>query len=269
MADTKAKIEVAKPEKRAREGRSPAFPFVDLEKALERAEQFRLAEGKHLVPIASAKKAWKLGEDTGAARRTVAALGHFGLFSFEGLGDSRKVRLTEAALNILLDKQPNSFEREEAIQALALLPAIHMELWTKWSHELPSEATIETYLVRDRAFSSSGATDLIREYKNTLKFAKLDQSANMSANLGGNPSGGPMQPQTSAVKGAVRPDNLRMLQEIFNLSEGPVTLVYPGQLSKASYDDLASYFELFLRKAKRQFDLESLEKRAAGEPDDE
>src|SRR5208337_576249 len=39
----------------------------------------------------------------------------------------------------------------------------------------PSDATIETFLVRDRGFSEAGASDLIAEYKATLEFAKLDQ----------------------------------------------------------------------------------------------
>ncbi|WP_211385275.1 hypothetical protein [Bradyrhizobium japonicum] len=43
-----------------------------------------------------------------------------------------------------------------------------------------------------------------------------------------------------------------MLQEVFNLEEGPVTLTFPSTLSEESYEDLASYFELFLRKAKRR-----------------
>jgi hypothetical protein len=37
----------------------------------------------------------------------------------------------------------------------------------------------------------------------------------------------------------------------FNLGEGPVTLTLPADLSLDSYNDLADYFELFLRKAKR------------------
>lgn len=175
--------------KKAREGRSPAFPFIDLAKAIDRAEQFRIAEGKHLVPVASAMKAWNFGEETSGGRRTVAALGHFGLFVDEGIGEARKVRLSEAALQILLDKQPASAERDDYIRKAALTPPIHKELWDKWGGALPSEATIETYLVRDRGFSSGGASDLIREYKSTLSFAKLDQSVNIVNEPPGNGAG--------------------------------------------------------------------------------
>ena len=40
--------------------------------------------------------------------------------------------------------------------------------------------------------------------------------------------------------------------KVFNLDEGPVTLIFPSALSSDSYEDLASHLELFLRKAKRR-----------------
>lgn len=165
--------------RKPRQGRSPAFPFIALNKAIERAETFRIAEGgrpKHFAPVAAVCKAWGLGPQTGPAIQTVAALGHFGLFEFEGSGDTRSARLTELAFNILLDKQPVSAEREEFIRQAALKPRIHKELWDKWAAALGSDYTLQTYLVRDRGFSENGARDLIAEYKATLAFAKLDQS---------------------------------------------------------------------------------------------
>ena len=40
-------------------------------------------------------------------------------------------------------------------------------------------------------------------------------------------------------------------QEVIALAEGDVTITFPDNLSPTSYEDLESYFELFLRKAKR------------------
>jgi hypothetical protein len=164
--------------KKPRQGRSPGFPFIPLSKALERVETFRIAEGgrpKHFAPITSATKAWGIGPKTGQALQTIAALGQFGLVEFEGSSENRSVRPSDVALRILLDKQPNSPERDELIQRLALKPKVHMELWEKWGANFPSDPTFETYLARDRGFSDSGARDLIAEYKETISFAKLDQ----------------------------------------------------------------------------------------------
>ena len=170
--------------KKPRQGRSPAFPFISLSKALARAETFRVAEGgrpKHFSPLAAACKAWGVGVKTGPGIQTVAALGHYGLFEFEGAAERRSARLTDLAFRILLDKQPTSPERDELIRRAALTPQIHAELWKNWPDGLPSNATLETYLVRDRAFSESGARDLIAQYKETIAFAKLGQAGNMSA----------------------------------------------------------------------------------------
>jgi hypothetical protein len=43
-----------------------------------------------------------------------------------------------------------------------------------------------------------------------------------------------------------------MLQEVFNLDEGPVTLTFPAALSVASYQDLEDHLKIFMRKAKRR-----------------
>lgn len=167
------------PAKKARQGRSPAFPFIPLQKALERTEAFRLAEGgrpKHFAPVAAACATWGMGVKTGPAIQTVAALKHFGLVEFDGAGEKRAMRPTDTAFKILLDKQPVSPERDALIKKVALTPAIHKELWDKWQANLPSDPTLETYLVRDRGFSDGGARDLMAEYKATIAFSKLNEA---------------------------------------------------------------------------------------------
>jgi hypothetical protein len=182
MADiqTNAPSSTAVVSRKPRQGRSPAFPFIPLNKAIERAETFRVAEGgrpKHFSPLVSACKAWGIGVKTGPGIQTVAALGHYGLFEFQGSGEARYARLTDLAFRILLDKQPVSPERDELIRQAALTPRIHAELWKNWPNGLPSNATLETYLVRDRGFSESGARDLIAQFKETIAFAKLGEPA--------------------------------------------------------------------------------------------
>ena len=82
MSDINLKPALSAPAKKPRQGRSPAFPFVPLGKAVERAEAFRVAEGgrpRHFSPLASAAAAWTMSSKTGQFLQTVAALGHFGL----------------------------------------------------------------------------------------------------------------------------------------------------------------------------------------------
>jgi hypothetical protein len=276
-----------------------------------------------------------MGLKTGPMIQTVAALGHFGLFEFQGGGDNRAARLTDLALRILLDKQPISAEREELVRQAALTPRIHAELWQRWQAALPSDATLETYLVRDRGFSESGGRDLIAEYKATIAFAKLGQPAIIPtdntgippasdgkdeievgdlirAEIGGqDPFGKPVRvravqehegclwvfvedEETGIPMGQVtleqkettdlnppkppitpprlplppasdrprlpedKPAHAGVRREVFALDEGDLVISYPENLSLASYDDLETYLQLFLRKAKRR----AAEKRA-------
>ncbi|HQT39020.1 MAG TPA: hypothetical protein PK231_06310 [Acidocella sp.] len=204
-------------DKKAREGRSPAFPFIDLQSALRRAEEFRKREGKHLVPLSSAFPAWKLSATTSSARQTAAALGHFGLFDFSGSGEARQVRLTDVALKILLDTTADSPERDELTRQAALKPAIHKELFDKWGTEIPSDSTFETYLVRDRGFSRSGAQSLMIEYKDTLAFAKFSKSDNIpkvNENVFNSETGILTSQTILEAKGASSPPPAIPLQEV-------------------------------------------------------
>lgn len=59
-----------------------------------------------------------------------------------------------------------------------------------------------------------------------------------------------------------------VLQEVFNLDEGPVTLTFPAKMSVASYEDLEAHLQIFLRKAKRRADAAKFEAAQSGDTDD-
>lgn len=56
--------------------------------------------------------------------------------------------------------------------------------------------------------------------------------------------------EPSRIEDASPPKDAR--REVFALDEGDVVLTFPDNLSAASYDDLESHLQLFLRKAKRR-----------------
>jgi hypothetical protein len=221
--------------------------------------------------MTSAAKAWGIGAKTGLALQTVAALGHYGLFEFHGSGDTRTVRLTEAALNILLDKQPVSPERDTLIRQAALKPPIHNELWQKWQDSLPSDATLETYLVRDKGFSENGARDLIEEYKSTIRFAKPAQSANIPLNSdvaeevadGGESQGGIVKPPPPAppFKGQVK---LMEGERIAFTEEGQpghyLKLIASGEVDAGLLEALEDY----VKRQKKRLGLSAAQKKDDG-----
>ena len=60
-----------------------------------------------------------------------------------------------------------------------------------------------------------------------------------------------------AAKRALAPAPVAgMIEEVFNLDEGPVTLTIPAVLSPESYEDMADRIEIFMRGLKRRSDAE-------------
>lgn len=158
--------------------RSPAYPFVNLETAIARAQEFFDKEQRNAANINVAMKHWGYKEDSSNGAQTIAALVSFGLFQDEGIGEKRKVRLTQDALRILLDERPNSKERAALIRQVALAPKIHQQLWEKWGNDLPSDAQLRHTLLLEWPvpFNENAVDTFIREYKDTIAFAKLTES---------------------------------------------------------------------------------------------
>lgn len=162
------------------QGRSPAYPYISLEKAVERADQIRAAgAARQEMPPETYYKIWDLGSQSSGARQTMAALNHFGLVDYMGRGTERKVKLSDLALRIVLDKTPGSPQRFQAVAEAAVKPAIHAELYDKYKSFLPDDVVIETFLTRDREYNEQAARQLIDEYKNTLRYSGLAEPDNM------------------------------------------------------------------------------------------
>ncbi len=157
--------------------KSPPFPAITLQKAIERAEQLYRQERDHLAPLSSAAKAWGMSPTSSGPIQVTGALKQYGLIDDEGSGQSRKIRLTKDALRIVLDKAPSSPERAEAVRRCFLKPKIFAELWSNWGAELPSEQTIMNHLVLERRlanlapFSDQGAVELLGNYRSSMGFA--------------------------------------------------------------------------------------------------
>lgn len=158
------------------QGRSPAYPYVDLRKAIDRVrEVYDAGAGRGAYPPGTYYKIWEIGPKSSAARQVLAALNHFGLVSYEGRGNDRKVRLSELALKILQDKRPQSEERASAIHQAALTPPIHQRLFDQFPAPLPDDVFIEHFLVGEAGYNEAAATSLIKEFKSTLDFAELSK----------------------------------------------------------------------------------------------
>lgn len=166
-------------------GRSPAYPSIDLGKAVQRVGQVYAKEKQYAVSTTVIPGLWGYASLNGPAAQQLSALLKFGLMSDEGTGNERTVKVTDLAVQIL--NHPSSDAREEAIKTAALLPGIHREMWDQYGAELPSDSNLLWRLTRERSFTDTGAREFIREWRDTIAFAKLGSEDATATSAAGEP----------------------------------------------------------------------------------
>lgn len=158
------------PAPRSKAGRSPSYPGIPLSEAIERAKVVWEREKRNSAPVAVLMKHWGYSNPKGGrAAVTFAALRKFGLVTDEGSGPTRPAKLTELAVEII---HAPEVERKAAIRRAALMPPIHREFWDLHKNDLPSEDSFKWTLMQ-RGFTSTGADEFIREYRDTITYAEL------------------------------------------------------------------------------------------------
>ena len=163
--------------------RSPAYPALDLEKAVERTALLLKMAQHHAVGVQVVLKAWEMDSDTGPVWRYLAALIQYRLLVDSGTGKTRKFQITDIARRIIQDSDHNSQKRKEALKIAALSPKVHKELWEKFgaATEL-SDAILKVHLTLDRMesgdgpYSDASASEVIQTYRASLAYAGIANS---------------------------------------------------------------------------------------------
>jgi hypothetical protein len=153
---------------------SPRYPFVSLPKAIERAQEFYDEDGQNPAARSVVFKHWGYTPKSSGAQQTAAALKAYGLLEGAGKG---KLKLTNRALRILVDKREDSPDRLRAIRDAALSPTLFRnasEAWGTDTARMPSKANILTELQLNWGFKNEEvAHDFLKKYTETVHTAKL------------------------------------------------------------------------------------------------
>ncbi len=157
--------------------RSPEHPSLNLEEALSRAHQLYDHESFNWTAADVAKRHWGYGPLSSSGLRTLAALIHYGLLEETGGGPKRRVRLTNSARSILIDRREDATERDAAIRKAALTPKLFEVLWAEWGPRLPSEANMEFDLIQKYKFNPVSVRAFIKDFKATVAYARLGEDA--------------------------------------------------------------------------------------------
>lgn len=255
--------------------RSPAFPVVALETALQRLVDFEAHFKRSPAPPEKIGAAWKITTKA-YADRIAAAMRYFGLLEYQGSGKDRSVIVSEEGRNYLKAQQETT--KQEIIKRAALRPKQIATFWNLWGKDRPADAACIDELVRKHSFSVAGARDFLKVYDATISFANLSDSDKASPIEGeseeeSEQSG--MTPQihtpSKPAPGTVPPLTKKLGHQhaAFPLPEGDVSLSFPAEMSAASAETMAAFVKLAvdqaLQRAKRQEESQD----AQPDPDDD
>ena len=237
------------------------FPFINLEKAIGRAKELFDADQKgREMTITGAFGVWGYSDKSSGGFQTIAALKMYSLVKDSNGGDSRKIGLTDSALWYFRDERDD--EKKKLAREFALAPKLIAALWHEWQASPPADPVARSHLKAERGLNDQGARSLLAIYKENLTFAELkagDKVSLVETEQEEPELSAPRMPVSTDLSSYVEakrflnpPPASTVLQEMFNLDEGPVTLTYPANISIDSFNDLEAYFELFLRRERRR-----------------
>lgn len=237
--------------------RSPEYPAISLKEAIDRVKMIYDKDYQNRLPKQVIAEHMGYKSLSGASLPVLSALTKYGLL--EGRGDETRVSDLAVAL---IAHPPGTPERMDALKQASVLPELFAELDGRFTDGKGSDQAIRSYLLT-RKFIPGAADAAIRAYRDTKQLVEAEsagyddgrkQEPSMS------PAGQPHNPSLETrhlldrPSSSIRPPAATspMLQEVFNLDEGPVTLEFPSALSRQSYEELKAQLDLFLRRQQRR-----------------
>jgi hypothetical protein len=234
--------------------RSPAYPFFGLGEAIKKARDLWDAQRNGEGHLDSVVHALGYNGRNGASLRAIAALNHFGLTEESGSKDNRRIRLTDLAQDII--HLPDEDEKKvSSLKKAALMPTIHQVLWERYQSTLPSDATIKSFLIRDKSYNESATLDVIKNYRESFDIAKLGDliELNPSAPKDVNEVKPPI-PETSSITTATVPQRSHSsidqaetpLSRAAPISQELPILVDHGQVARIPFPMSEEAFDLLI-----------------------
>lgn len=234
--------------------RSPNYPNIGLEAAIERASELQKIAGVHPVRVTTAWETW--GYKRGSGNQIVAALDAYGLISIEsGISDNRQIKLTMEARKIL----DNTSERSELLKTAALAPLLHKEIWDNFNGDLPpNDKVISEYLKYQRNFNPAYVDKFIEQFRATLAFANVTKSDKINSvsnietnnertqeNLGNDSKGGNEMDSGEKIRQAMTlPQGVIFRASIEVFANGALDVVFAGSMNAQTVTLLKEIYDI-------------------------
>ncbi len=241
--------------------RSPNFPKMPLEQAIETVSRMHKKAGKSKVQPAVAAAAIGYGGINGAALTTIGALSQYGLIDREKTGE---LSVSQLALRVI--HPVNEAQSVSSLREASLRPKVYSELFTGGFQHC-DENLIANHLIQ-LEFTPDGAKKAAAVFKANVDYAKLRDG---DVKLDSEPD--ISQDSTSAVTpapliSAAPPVTQGIVAQAINkkvlasysvpLGSNEVQIVFTGeQLRPEDFDALADYVALFKKQYQRKLEAEA------------
>ena len=246
-------------ESSGQQDRSPSYPIVPLETALDRLTSFEAHFKRSAARPEKVGDAWGI-KAKAYADRTLAALRYFGLIKYKGVGKERLIVISDEGRKYLRAQQDET--KREAVKAAALRPKQIAKFWNDWRDDRPADAACLDELMDKHGFSERGARKFLAVYDATITFAGLavsdkipdeddENGEDETEDTGGGSGHEKHFRVVYRTHRAKRKEQPGMKQDVFSLEEGDAVIQWPAQLSEESYEDFEAWMNLVLRKAAR------------------
>jgi hypothetical protein len=167
------------------------------------------------------------------------------------------MRLSELALRILMDKRPDFSERNQLKRQAALTPPIAAKIREKWPDDLPSDATLNRFLVLELGFNESTASktiDIIKENEQITDISRSDIPS-LPDEIEKTP-----EMERQQLKDALRPQGLQGEEKRVAKAWGEhthdpqgldIVLQFGGEPTEETYQYLQDFFQFRLEQLKK------------------
>jgi hypothetical protein len=150
--------------------RSPGYPMISLEEAIQRAKILWDEDKNNPIPIKAAYEHLGYKSEGGYGGRVLAAMKHFGLI-YEKQND---INLTNEAVDLALH-DPSDEIYIDTIRKLALNPAIYGKLFNECNGNLPSDATLRVKLIKEYDFNPNKVSGFLSDFRRTIEYANVGE----------------------------------------------------------------------------------------------
>ena len=201
-------------------------------------------EKRNPAPATAILEHWEYKPKSSGGFQALATLKRFGLLEEVPGASVRSLKVSPMALELLKTENTDPVAYRKQLQSLAILPDWFAEIWKKYGRELPSDKTLESFLVFDRHLSEESVRQFIKAYKETISFAKLTESDTVEEiqPAGGEGSNGKSERQAKIEPpGKIKPKDVDS-----TTASGELQISIAGKMVPIPFPMSEDEFELFI-----------------------